>query len=322
VSLGTAIVLGLLEGKLDAEPSTAYLMTYRQGKCTANCGFCPQARTSKSSTELLSRVSWPAFPTQGVIDSLGKATGQGKIRRVCIQALNYPLVFTHLEALVKEIKKGLALPISVSCQPKTKADMEQLAAAGVDRLGIAVDAASETLFNKFKGLAVGGGYRWDALFRRLDEALAVFGKNKVSTHLIVGLGETEKEAAEFLQRCVDLGILPALFAFTAVRGTALEAKQPPKLESYRRIQVSRYLIVSGRTRVEKMQFNSESEITSYGLTKEGLNKIVESGLPFQTSGCPDCNRPYYNEKPSGPIYNYPRKLTEQEIEKIKSQLRH
>jgi len=322
VSLGTAIVLGLLEGKLDAEPSTAYLMTYRQGKCTANCGFCPQARTSKSSTELLSRVSWPAFPTQGVIDSLGKATGQGKIRRVCIQALNYPLVFTHLEALVKEIKKGLALPISVSCQPKTKADMEQLAAAGVDRLGIAVDAASETLFNKFKGLAVGGGYRWDPLFRRLDEALAVFGKNNVSTHLIVGLGETEKEAAEFLQRCVDLGILPALFAFTAVRGTALEAKQPPKLESYRRIQVSRYLIVSGRTRVEKMQFNSESEITSYGLTKEGLNKIVESGLPFQTSGCPDCNRPYYNEKPSGPIYNYPRKLTEQEIEKIKSQLRH
>ena len=83
--------------------------------------------------------------------------------------------------------------------------MEQLAAAGVDRLGIAVDAASKTLFNKVKGLEVGGGYRWDALFRRLDEALAVFGKNNVSTHLIVGLGETEKEAAEFLQRCVDLG---------------------------------------------------------------------------------------------------------------------
>jgi len=314
-------VLGLLEAKLDAEPSTAYLMTYKQGKCTANCGFCPQARTSKSSTELLSRVSWPAFPTQGVIDALGKA-GQGKIRRVCIQALNYPGVFTHLEALVKEIKKGSALSFSVSCQPKTKADIEQLAASGVDRLGIAVDAASEKLFNKVKGLDVGGSYCWDTIFRRLEEALAVFGKGNVSTHLIVGLGETEKEAAEFLQRCVDLGVLPALFAFTAVRGTALEAKPPPKLESYRRIQLSRYLIVSGRTRAEKMQFNGENEITSYGLTKEALNKIIESGLPFQTSGCPDCNRPYYNEKPSGPIYNYPKKLTEQEIEKIKNQLRY
>jgi biotin synthase len=71
-----------------------------------------------------------------------------------------------------------------------------------------------------------------------------------------------------------------------------------------------------------MQFNSESEIINYGLAKEPLSKIIESGLPFQTSGCPDCNRPYYNEKPSGPIYNYPRKLTEQEIEKIKNQLRY
>lgn len=315
-------MLGLLDAKLDAEPSTAYLMTYKQGKCTANCGFCPQARNSKSSTKLLSRVSWPAFPAQGVIHALGKATGQGKIRRVCIQALNYPGVFTHLEALVKEIKKGSALSVSVSCQPKTKADIEQLAAAGVDRLGIAVDAASETLFNKVKGLDVGGGYCWDTLFRRLAEALAVFGKGNVSTHMIVGLGETEKEAVEFLQRCVDLGVLPALFAFTPVRGTALGTTPPPKLESYRRMQLSRYLIVNGRTRAEKMQFNSESEITSYGLTKEALNKIIESGLPFQTSGCPDCNRPYYNEKPSGPIYNYPKKLTEQEIEKIKNQLRY
>jgi lipoyl synthase len=322
VSSGTAIMLGLLEGKLDAEPSTAYLMTFRRGKCKANCGFCSQARASKSNTELLSRVSWPVFPTQSVIYALDRAAGEGKIRRVCIQALNYPSVCTHLEVLVKEIREYSALPISVSCQPKSKADMEKLAAAGVDRLGIAVDAASETVFNKVKGLDVGGGYCWDILFQHLDEALAVFGKGNVSTHLIVGLGETEKEAAEFLQRCIDLGVLPALFAFTAVRGTALEATPPPKLESYRRLQLSRYLIVSGRTRVEKMQFNSESEIINYGLAKEPLSKIIESGLPFQTSGCPDCNRPYYNEKPSGPIYNYPRRLTEQEIEKIKNQLRY
>jgi biotin synthase len=64
VSVGSAIVLGLLEGKLDAEPTTAYLMTHRHGKCTANCGFCPQARTSRSKAELLSRVTWPAFATK------------------------------------------------------------------------------------------------------------------------------------------------------------------------------------------------------------------------------------------------------------------
>ena len=52
----------------------------------------------------------------------------------------------------------------------------------------------------------------------LSEALEVFGKGNVSTHIIVGLGETEKEAAQVIQRCVDMGVLPALFAFTPIRG--------------------------------------------------------------------------------------------------------
>jgi len=44
VSVGSAIVLGLIKGRLDAEPTTVYLLTYRHEKCSANCGFCPQAK--------------------------------------------------------------------------------------------------------------------------------------------------------------------------------------------------------------------------------------------------------------------------------------
>ena len=51
-----------------------------------------------------------------------------------------------------------------------------------------------------------------------------------------------------------MGVLPALFAFTPVRGTALETNAPPKLESYRRVQLARYLIVNGKARVQNMQF--------------------------------------------------------------------
>jgi len=51
-----------------------------------------------------------------------------------------------------------------------------------------------------------------------------------------------------------------------------------------------------------------------------LEEALELGSPFQTSGCPGCNRPYYNEKPSGPIYNYPRSLTREEKTEIKKQL--
>ncbi len=321
VSIGTAIVLGLQSGKLDAQPTTAYLMTYKEGKCTANCGFCPQAKGSQSRTEMLSRVTWPSFPTPDALNTLAKAAKDGKIRRVCIQALNYPIVFSNLEAIVKEIKKTADIPVSVSCQPHKKDDILTLKKAGVNRIGIAVDAATEQIFCKVKGAEVGSVYSWKRQFEMLAEALFVFGKGNVSTHLIVGLGETEQQAAGFVEQCVGMGVLPALFAFTPVRGTALEKQPPPNLESYRRVQLARYLLIQGAVSLGQMRFDETGKTVDFGVETAELEKIISSGKPFQTSGCPDCNRPFYNEKPSGPLYNYPKELNKKELEEIKAQLK-
>jgi biotin synthase len=302
VSVGTAIVLGLLEGKLDAEPITAYLMTYKEGKCVANCGFCPQAKTSQSKAELLSRVSWPAFSTSSVIGKIANATQAGKIRRVCIQALNYPQVFSDLCGFIAGLKQKVAVPVSVSCQPLNSQNIWSLSKAGADRIGIALDAATEKLFDKIKGVDAGGPYRWQDEFVLLRTAIGIFGEGTVSTHLIVGLGETEKEAANLIQECVDMGVLPALFAFTPVRGTALGGNAKPTMEAYRRIQLARHLIVNAQSRFDDMSFNRSGQISDFGVGKDVLVQAVASGKPFLTSGCPDCNRPFYNEKPSGPIF--------------------
>ncbi|MEM3700753.1 MAG: radical SAM protein [Candidatus Bathyarchaeia archaeon] len=320
VSLGSALVLGLLIGKLEAAPTTAYLMTYKKGKCTANCGFCSQARGSSGRSDMLSRVSWPVFSTEKVFNKIDEAVKKGEIKRVCFQALNYPKVFIHLQALIKTIRQKVNAPISVSCQPKNNLNIKVLAEAGAERIGIPLDAASEKLFDIIKGFAAGGPYRWKNQFKLLSEAVHIFGKGKVSTHLIVGLGETEREMIETIQQCVDLGVLPALFAFTPIAGTALESIPQPSIQVYRRIQIARHLIVHGITRCENMHFNGEGCISDFGVDKKTLLQTIQSGEPFLTSGCPNCNRPYYNEKPSGPIYNYPRKISEEELSEIKRQL--
>jgi biotin synthase len=255
-----------------------------------------------------------------MLTELGAAARQRKIKRVCIQALNYPSVFIHLETLVKAIKKQATIPVSVSCQPLNRVNIQLLANAGVDRLGIALDAATEDLFNKVKGKGADSTYSWENQINMLSEAVTVFGIGNVSTHIIAGLGETEKECAELIQRCVDMGVLPALFAFTPIRGTALEDLSSPSPESYRRVQIARFLIVKGSVRFENMRFDGEGKISSFGLANYELRLAIEGGEPFRTSGCKDCNRPFYNEKPSGPIYNYPRKPSHEEIEEIKQQL--
>lgn len=321
VSLGSAVALGLAIAKLDALPTTIYLMTHKKGKCVANCLFCPQARESRGRADMLSRISWPVFKTSPVIEHIRQSFENGHIHRVCIQSLNYPEVFAHVTSIVKAIAERSSIPISVSCQPLNTENLKLLADAGAERIGIPLDAATEALFETIKGAKAGGPYVWKDQFRLLEEAAHVFGKEKVSTHLIVGLGETDKQITNLIQELADNGVLPALFAFTPIPGTFLEVLSQPPIQTYRRLQVARYLIVNGDSRIENMGFDDEQHLVSFGIDEHELLGIVRSGKPFLTSGCAACNRPYYNEKPSGPIYNYPKQLTESDINIVIEQLR-
>ena len=321
VSVGSAIVLGLMQGRLDAPPTTIYLLTYYEGKCSANCGFCPQARTSTSRTDMLSRVAWPAFPTENVISKIVFAVEKGAIQRVCIQAINYATVFDDLLALSTDIVARAKVPISVSCQPLNTMQMRTLAEVGVKRVSIALDAATPELFDKVKGALSQSPYVWEKQRKTLEEAVQVFGKGSVSTHLIVGLGENEQQIIETIQWCVDSGVCPSLFAFTPISGTRLEGLPQPSITSYRRVQLARYFIVHEKTCIENIKFDDEGRIVDFGVPRQLLQETVESGNPFQTAGCPSCNRPYYNERPCGPIYNYPRPLTPNELVEVEKQIK-
>ncbi len=316
VSVGTASILGLIHCKYDARPTTAYLMTYARAGCTANCGFCPQAKTSNAKSDMLSRVIWPAFSTTEVLESL-KTTID--VKRICIQALNYSHVFEDLISLIDQIGRG-TIPISASIQPLKRNQIVELKDAGLERIGIPVDAATPEIFKAVKGKYIEGPYEWRKHIKILDYAVSVFGEKKVSTHLIIGLGETEEEAIDFLQMMIDLEITPGLFAFTPVKGTRLENRTQPAIDAYRRIQIGRYLIANNLSTRQQMLFDSEGKLCDFGLDSKKIVKIVESGKPFLTSGCPDCNRPYYNERPRGSPYNYPRLPSFREIEKIKGEL--
>jgi biotin synthase-related radical SAM superfamily protein len=313
VSLGSAIALGLLKGFADALPSTVYLLTYHEGKCIANCQFCSQARSSASRSDSLSRVTWPTFLTEKVISEIQRAVSRGLVRRVCLQAVNYPEAFVDVLNLIRSIRSKIDAPISLSCQPFRGEQLQKLADAGLDRIGIPLDAATEALFSKIKGPEAGGTYAWHEHLRGLEVSAGIFGRGHVSTHLMVGLGENDAQLVSLIQTMVDMGVYPSLFAFTPVQGTSLENWSQPPLKRYRRIQLAQYLVTKGKARYSMMKFDQNGDLMDYGVSQENLKEAVASGEPFLTSGCPDCNRPFYNERAGGPLYNYPRPLTRDEV---------
>ena len=138
--------------------------------------------------------------------------GQLPFKRLCIQSLCYPQLEEDLIQLIHTFKEAApSVPISVAIPPQTQAHLIRLKQEGVDRVAISIDAATPEIFNAIKGSGVNGPFTWKEHFRALELALSIFGPNRTTTHLIVGLGEYELEAVNLIQRLTDQGITIGLF---------------------------------------------------------------------------------------------------------------
>jgi biotin synthase-related radical SAM superfamily protein len=300
VSYGTAIAMGLIRAKLLARPTTAYLMTYWPGRCSNDCAFCAQARSSRADLEKLSRVVWPAFRLDDVVEGLKR----GNFARICLQTIDYPGMIEDIFGILGGFS-GLTLPISVSITPVDSETLEGFRELRVDYIGVGLDVASERLFREIKP-----DLSWKEAWEFAGRVVGVFGRKKAVIHVIVGLGETDRELLDTFIRARELGAEVSLFAFTPIKGTRLENREPPSLERYRKIQLMRYLVSIGME--DAIVFNGDF-IKGFALSEDEVAKIPPA--VFMTHGCPGCNRPYYNERPGKEPYNYPFPPKREDFEK-------
>ena len=301
LSAGTAAAMGFKKIRMDAIPTTAYLF-YGKG-CTGRCGFCSQADGGKGEKNQLGRIIWPVVEWDELETGIRRAKENG-FKRICLQGVRLEKGRKVFLKVLRKIRDLSSLPLSVSVWVDSKEDAAEIFAAGAERLSIALDAANPEVYARVKGGSL-------AVRRELLLECARRWPGRMSTHLICGLGENEEEILELTAALLDRGITVALFAFTPLRGTALENHRSPALDVYRRIQAASFLLKNKLISFSSLSF-IEGRLVSFGLSRAYLQKIFQCGEAFHTGGCPGCNRPYYNERPGGVIYNYPKPLSEKE----------
>lgn len=297
VSIGTLGALGLRALRADAQPTTAYLMT--PGKCAYSCTYCARAH-AMPDTDRLSRVTWPPWDEDDVFYRLRAAHDAGRVRRACIQVVNHATAECDALRYVEEIRRRSPIPVSVSLRTGSLATVDALFTAGADTVCLPIDVVDDRAFRDHRR-----GTLQAAL--RVLEAAARKYPGKISTHVMVGMGETERQVVDLLQRLHALRIVVGLFAFTPIKGTPLERRRRPSVRAYRRIQVAHYLISHGID--WDFAYDANGEIIHLD---DAATRIDASA--FRTQGCPDCNRPFYNERPGGCIYNHPTPLSPAQFE--------
>jgi biotin synthase-related radical SAM superfamily protein len=306
LSLGSATSLGLCRMRMDTPPTTLYTMV--GDKCLGACTFCAQARDSQADRKFLSRVIWPPYDIQEVISRLGD---NDNIHRICIQTLHDAELHAKLPQVVEQLRVKWNKPISVCMNPVNKEYLHTLKQTGVERVGTGLDCATPEIFHRIKP-----GFSWERYQTFIADTMEIFERGSV--HLIVGLGDSDEEIIQAFQRYTNLNCSIGLFAFTPIRGTKL-TNPAPSINRYRALQLARYLISSKKVNIETMEFHNEQLIAIHAPISI-IEQALASGMPFRTSGCPDCNRPNYNERPGGLMYNFAEPLTKEQHEQSVNEL--
>jgi biotin synthase-related radical SAM superfamily protein len=173
------------------------------GRCIFSCRYCSVPRLSgkrKTVEEIMDlvesvrhRVSTISL-TSGVLESIEEEEAY-----VCE-------VIDHL--------KFFGLPIGVSIYPIDHTP-DKLRALGVAEVKFNLEAATPDLF-----ATVCPGLDYDLIWRVLDRSVELFGKGRVFSNVIVGLGETDEEMEACIDKLTSHGVIPVLRPLNPVAGCA------------------------------------------------------------------------------------------------------
>ncbi|MFD3588387.1 MSMEG_0568 family radical SAM protein [Streptomyces sp. NPDC058683] len=177
--------------------------------CTIEESLRSGATVAAKTPDQLAEVAEAAVRLDGVrqmVMTTGTTTGPDRGARNLVRSVR---------AVLRAVPE---LPVQVQCEPP--ADLAWIRAlhdAGATAIGIHVESLDDAVRRRWmpgKSTVPLAEYRaaW-------DEAVRVFGPNRVSTYLLVGLGEDPDELIAGARKLIARGVYPFVVPFRPMRGT-------------------------------------------------------------------------------------------------------
>ncbi len=196
--------------------ATTVVQTCVRYKKDSRCRFCTieESLRSKETTQVklpeqIAEVALAATRLDGIrqlVMTTGTSNGADRGAR-------------HLGRCVKAVKDVLPnLPIQVQIEPPDNLIwIKRLHAAGATAIGIHVESLDQEVRERWTpGKAQVSLERYEETW---DEAVAVFGRNRVSTYLLIGLGENPDELVKGAERLIDRGVYPFVVPYRPLAGS-------------------------------------------------------------------------------------------------------
>ena len=333
ISMAAAIELGLKPGRIARCNCNCInlLQNYPEG-CYANCTYCGLARERPGVPEdnTFIRVAWPLYPTDLVAEKIAEREANGGVGRVCISQVQDHRAYDDLINMIQRVKRPAPqVPMSalVSATTLNEERLHEIRETGVGIIGVGLDAVTEELFEATRGKGTKGPHNWEHHWRIIRAARQIYGPMRVNCHIIVGLGETDRELVDMFYQLKEEQIAGYLFSFNPEPGTVMQDISRSPIHRMRRIQLVKHLIENQDLPRAALSFDQDGNISRLETPETMVEVAVSTGLPFMTNGCPDragevaCNRPYGSYRPGEEYRDYPFQPNVHDMVVIRQQMR-
>jgi biotin synthase-related radical SAM superfamily protein len=232
------LVRGEIEPVLAHCPEQAYITLSE--RCIYDCTFCS-----------VPKIQGKIKTLDEVITIVENAKKTGLMKAIALTSGVAKSPEDEIERMVEVVKalKRYNVPIGVAAYP-TRNSTKLLKDAGAVELKYNVETMNRAIFDKVcKGLSL------DFIVDSLRDAVPVFGKNRVSTNFIIGLGETDECVREGVEHLAKMGVIPVLRPITIqpLRKDELEASRPRAERLLKLARMTREIIDKYGLRVDVAQ---------------------------------------------------------------------
>jgi biotin synthase-related radical SAM superfamily protein len=172
--------------------------------CMYDCKFCTSRKLDKRITKNLD--------LDRIVDLVMEASKRDDFKAVAFTSavVDSPSeTVRRLAYVISRVREQLdpAIPIGVEPYVDCFDDIDRLRAAGADEIKINIETYDRDIFKR-----VCGKRDFDWLLKAVRYAVGVFGAGRVCSNIIVGLGETDENVLDGVDRLAKMGCVSTLRA--------------------------------------------------------------------------------------------------------------
>lgn len=181
-------------------PQQALFNLYK--KCSRNCAYCPLPQTRKNVEFMREEAFKEIIPQLDFkqIRGIGFTTG-------IPEGWTEDKLVSELVSIIRTIKDvgGKDVYISAAPPPMNKDNLKKLKYYGLNEIRINIEVYNEKIFKKMCP-----GFKFENTIESIINASEIFGKNKVSTNMVIGLGESDDDVVNGINFFAQYGVLSTL----------------------------------------------------------------------------------------------------------------